>query len=116
MTQQKPSPSGLQESVVAAAKRQPTLARNEIGPLLDELIRQLGEEGRTTHRAYFVRIRRSLEHAQDEVMLAQPIIALTTTNAVGIELSADAQTLHLRIVEKAAAMVTLLEATHPIRH
>ena len=108
MKQQEPSHS--------AAKRQPTLARNELGPLLDQLIHQLGEEGRATHRAYFLRIRRSLDRAQDEVTLAQPIIALTTTNAVGIELSAEAEPLHSRIVEKAAAMVTLLDTSHSPRH
>lgn len=97
-------------------QRHSTLARNELGPLLEQLICQLGKEGRTTHRAYFDRIRRSLDCAQDEEMLAQPIIALTTCNAVGIELSDDAEPLHQRIVEKAALMITLLENAQPPSH
>lgn len=92
-----------------------TLARNELAPLLEQLVHQLGKEGRATHRAYFDRIRRSLNRAQDEVMLAVPIIALSS-NAVGIELSADAEPLHQRIVEKAVAMVTLLDTAPRTYH
>lgn len=88
--------------------QQPTLARNEICPLLEELIRQLDDEGRATQRAHFDRIRRSLASAQDEFTLAVPIIALNSTAAVGIELSQAVQPLHLRILEKAELLTALL--------
>jgi hypothetical protein len=96
--------------------QQPMLARNEIDPLLDQLIRQLDDEGRATQRAWFARIRRSLQHAQDEVMLAQPIIALSTSGAYGIQLSQEAQPLHTRIVEKAALVVSALDTPPVVRH
>ena len=94
-------------------RQQPTIARNEIGPLLDQLIRMLDDEGRATQRAYFARIRRSLHHAQDELTLAPPIIALSTSDAVGIELPQDAQPLHSRIVEKTAQVIRDLDLMTP---
>ncbi|MFK7915758.1 MAG: hypothetical protein AB8B93_17710 [Pseudomonadales bacterium] len=120
MAEQKNSRHGTRgadssESIVEECQHS-TLARNELAPLLEQLILQLGKEGRSTHRAYFDRIRRSLNRAQDEVMLAVPIIALSSGNAVGIELSADAEPLHQRIVEKAVAMVTLLDTAPNIYH
>ncbi len=96
--------------------QQHTLARNEIGPLLDELIRQLDDEGSATERAHFDRIRRSLDHAQDEVTLAVPIIALTSTAAVGIELSQAVEPLHSRILEKAALLTALLDRSAGPNH
>ena len=103
-------------SKITASCFQSTQARNELAPLLEQLVQQLGKEGRTTHRAYFDRIRRSLNRAQDEVMLASPIIALSSSKAVGIELSADAALLHQRIIEKAAVMVNLLETAPRTYH
>ncbi len=78
-----------------------TVARNEIGPLLDRLIVQLDAEGSATQKAYFKRIRRVLYHAQDELELATPIQELSTTTVVGFHFSSDADALIARILEKA---------------
>jgi hypothetical protein len=78
-----------------------TVARNEIGPLLDRLIVQLDAEGSATQKAYFNRIRRVLYHAQDELELATPIQELSTTTVVGFHFSSDADALIARILEKA---------------
>ena len=68
----------------------PTVARNAIGPLLDQLIYQLEHEGSATQCAYFNRIRRSLNGAHDDFELINPIQALSTTPAVGFAFSQDA--------------------------
>lgn len=86
-----------------------TEARNAIGPLLDQLILQLDVEGSMTQRAHFDRIRRSLYLARTEMDLARPILALTTSSAVGFKFSHDARTLVSRILEKLAD----LEETPP---
>lgn len=78
-----------------------TVARNEIGPLLDQLIVQLDAEGSATQKAYFNRIRRRLYRAQDELELATPILELSTTTVVGFHFSMDADVLIARILEKA---------------
>ena len=78
-----------------------TVARNEIGPLLDRLIVQLDAEGSATQKAYFNRIRRVLYHAQDELELAKPIQELSATTVVGFHFSSDADALIARILEKA---------------
>ena len=93
-----------------------TYARNEIGPLLDRLIKQLGQEGRATQRAYFARIRRTLNHAQHDVDLVTPIQELSTTTAVGFEFSSDADALISRILEKADALFEALDAVTPPPH
>ena len=77
-----------------------TAARNAIGPLLDQLIQQLGWEGSMTQRAHFDRIRRSLYLARSDSDLARPILALSTSTAVGFKFSNDADALVSRIVEK----------------
>ena len=77
-----------------------TEARNAIGPLLDQLILQLGWEGSMTQRAHFDRIRRSLYLARSESELARPILALSTSSAVGFKFSSDADVLVSRILEK----------------
>lgn len=79
----------------------PTVARNAIGPLLDQLIHQLEREGSATQCAYFNRIRRSLNRAHDDFELLVPIQALSTTIAVGFSFSQDADVLICRILEKA---------------
>lgn len=81
-----------------------TEARNAIGPLLDQLILQLDWEGSMTQRAHFDRIRRSLYLARSESDLAKPILALTTSTAVGFKFSTDADALVSRILEKLAAL------------
>ena len=87
-----------------------TEARNAIGPLLDQLILQLDWEGSMTQRAHFDRIRRSLYLARSESDLAKPILALSTSTAVGFKFSSDADALVNRILEKLA----LLDAETPI--
>ncbi|MEJ2090034.1 MAG: hypothetical protein P8Y69_16505 [Gammaproteobacteria bacterium] len=87
-----------------------TEARNAIGPLLDQLIFQLDCEGSMTQRAHFARIRQSLYLARSESDLAKPILALTTSSAVGFKFSTDADALVTRILEKLAT----LEAEPPI--
>ena len=86
-----------------------TVARNQIGPLLDQLITQLECEGRATQRAYFNRIRTSLNAARHDIELATPIQALSTTKAVGFDFSDDADVLIMRILEKAAEMGELFD-------
>ena len=81
-----------------------TVARNAIGPLLDQLIAQLGSEGSATQRAFFDRIRRSLYRAADDISLVTPIRELSTTPRVGFRFSDDADVLINRIAEKANAL------------
>ncbi len=93
-----------------------TAARNAISPLLEQLIRQLGEEGHTTQRAYFARIRKELDRAQDELALVTPIRALTTYQAVGFQFSNDAQSLIQRICEKVAQLNETQISERPTIH
>jgi len=93
-----------------------TEVRNEIGPLLDRLISQLDHEGSATQRAYFARIRRSLDGARHDWDLATPIRELSTTTAVGFKFSSDADVLIARILEKAATLAAELEAQTTTRH
>ena len=86
-----------------------TNARNAIGPLLDQLIWQLEHEGRATQRAYFNRIRKSLNTAQHDLELVRPIQELSTTPAVGFSFSTDADALIERILEKAQELGTLYD-------
>ncbi|HEY5646425.1 MAG TPA: hypothetical protein VIS76_10810 [Pseudomonadales bacterium] len=81
-----------------------TAARNAIGPLLDQLILQLDCEGCMTQRAHFARIRRSLDLARSDSDLARPILALSTSTAVGFKFSSDADALIARILEKLEAL------------
>ncbi len=90
--------------------RRATEARNEIGPLLDQLIRQLDVEGSATQRSFFARIRRSLLHARHDVDLATPILELSTTCMVGFRFSNDADVLISRILEKAGQLADELES------
>jgi len=94
----------------------PTVARNAIGPLLDQLILQLDCEGSATQAAYFNRIRRSLNRAHDDFELLFPIQALSTTPAVGFAFSQDADVLITRILEKAAEITAGLSYDTAPRH
>ena len=62
-----------------------------------------------TQRAHFDRIRRSLYLARSDGDLDRPILALSTSTAVGFRFSNDADALVSRIVEKLAD----LEQTQP---
>jgi len=93
-----------------------TAARNEIGPLLDQLIKQLDTEGRATQRAHFDRIRRSLYHARYDTELTTPILELSTSVAVGFSFSNEADVLVSRILEKAEGLAQELEFAQPTPH
>lgn len=93
-----------------------TSARNEIAPLLDRLIHQLGAEGSATQRAYFLRIRRQLDRASHDAELLMPIRELTSTNAVGFSFSNDAGALIARILEKAEELGRDLDFMPPKLH
>lgn len=88
----------------------PVLARNEIEPLLAELIRQLSVEGRATERAIFQRIRKSLCEAQDSCALSRPLSDLSTMSQVRRQASGDADVLLARILEKAERLTLPDEA------
>ena len=79
----------------------PVAARNEIEPLLTELIRQLSAQGRATERAIYRRIRKSLCDAKDSCELTRPLNELSTMSQVRPEASGDVNVLLARILEKA---------------
>ncbi len=93
-----------------------TAARNAISPLLEQLIRQLAEEGHSTQQAYFARIRQALDGAQDELALVTPIRALTTCHAVGFQFSKDVESLVRRICEKAELLENQPVLDNPTVH
>jgi hypothetical protein len=93
-----------------------TAARSEIGPLLDELIVQLEEEGSATQKAHFKRIRGRLYTAHDEWELTTPIIELSTCIAMGFRFSQTADALINRILQKTTALVRELEGVEPRIH
>lgn len=93
-----------------------TTARNEIEPLLAELIRQLHEEGRATQRAVFIRIHASLQNARTEVELARPFSALSTSASMGFDLSGDADVLLQRILEKTRQLSDAVPGKPGISH
>jgi len=93
-----------------------TAARNEIGPLLDQLIHQLDNEGSATQRACFARIRRSLLRARHDTELTLPIVALSSASSLGFKFSSDADALIARILEKADALARELDFAAPRVH
>jgi hypothetical protein len=93
-----------------------TLARNEIGPLLDELIVQLEAEGSATQKAHFKRIRGRLYRADNELELTTPIIELSSCLAIGFQFSTTADALINRILDKTQGLVRELEGVIPTVH
>ena len=93
-----------------------TAARNQIGPLLDELIVQLEVEGSATQKAHFNRIRGRLYGAHNPWELTTPIIELSTCVAMGFRFSLTADALINRILQKTAALVQELEGIEPSIH
>ena len=93
-----------------------TAVRNELAPLLDELIMQLEEEGSATQKAHFKRIRGRLNGANDEWELAKPIIELSSAMAMGFRFSQTADALMHRILQKTAHVVRELEGSTPPIH
>ena len=69
-----------------------------------------------TQRAHFARIRRSLYRARSEWELGGPMLALSTSTAVGFKFSSDADALVRRIVEKLATLESDLPARHNLIH
>lgn len=96
--------------------RKVSAAKNEIGPLLDELIVQLGTEGSATQRAHFNRIRGHLDQAHDEWALANSMIELSTCVAIGFRFSTTADALVSRILMKSSVLVRELEGVEPQFH
>jgi hypothetical protein len=92
------------QNTITYKVKEVTNARNEITPLLDELISQLAAEGSQTHCAHFHRIRRRLIHASDAWELTSPIIELSTCTAMGFRFSSTADALVERILEKASEL------------
>ena len=88
---------------------QVTTARNEIEPLLTQLIRQLGIEGRATEMAVYSRIQRYLRSAKHNHELARPFSDLSTTANVCFTVPGEANVLLERIIEKAEVLVRELE-------
>ena len=88
---------------------QVTNARNEIEPLLTQLIRQLGIEGRATEMAVYSRIQRYLRSAKHNHELARPFSDLSTTANVCFTVPGEANVLLERIIEKAEVLVRELE-------
>ena len=93
-----------------------TEIRNEICPLLDELIVQLRAEGSSTHQAHFSRIRGRIDSAMHASDLALPIIELSSCIAMGFQFSSTADALIHRILEKAGALADELAGVTPIIH
>ena len=81
-----------------------TTARNEIEPLLNQLIHQLGIEGRATEMAVYSRIQRYLRTARHNHELSRPFSDLSTTANVCFTLPGEANILLERIIEKEPRM------------
>ena len=79
----------------------PLVARNEIDPLLSELIRQLAVQGRATERAIYSGIRSRLRSARDAYELERPFNDLSTMAQMRPKPGGDAEALLARILEKA---------------
>ena len=86
-----------------------THARNEIEPLLTQLIRQLRIEGRATEMAVYSRIQHYLRSAKHNHELARPFSDLSTTANVCFTLPGEANILLERIIEKAEILVCEME-------
>ena len=82
----------------------PVTVRNEIEPLLSELICELAAQGRATERAIYSRIRMALRAAGNPCDLTGPFHDLSTMAAVvpaRWNAAGDANILLARILEKA---------------
>ena len=93
-----------------------TNARNEIEPLLTQLIRQLGIEGRATEMAVYSRIQHYLRSAKHNHELARPFSDLSTTANVCFTLPGEANILLERIIEKAEILVCEMENQSGVTH
>lgn len=93
-----------------------TIARNEIEPLLTVLIQQLAMEGRSTERAIYSHIQKSLQCAQYERELSQSLKNLYSTIYVGFNLSKEAIVLLERILQKANLVTDLMNSRPQLLH
>jgi len=96
--------------------RHATAARNELGPLLDHLIRHLGAEGSATQQAHFKRIRGLLYGAADDLELTRSIFELTSCTAMGFRFSHATDVLVRRILSKTSDLVSDMQGLPQIRH
>ena len=106
------------EKAARGAAVNPVTVRNEIEPLLSELIRELAAQGRTTERAIYARIRMSLRAAGNPCDLARPFHDLSTMAAVApgrSDATGDANILLVRILEKARQLAVETEES-PVVH
>ena len=86
-----------------------TTARNEIGPLLDQLIFELEVSGRATQRAYFCRVRKGLSGANDDLDLAESIKEISSCTALGFQFTDTADVLVSRILDKVGELIREME-------
>lgn len=93
-----------------------TMARNQIGPLLDQLIHELDAEGCATQKRYFNRIRLEFNRATDEWDLSSSIVELTASPAMGLQLPHTADVLMSRILEKVSELTRELDGEPPALH
>ena len=93
-----------------------TQARNQISPLLDQLITELDADGAATQKAYFNRVRGHLSGATDELELTATIVELSSCTAMGFKLSNTADAILARILEKVSTLIDVLEGETPSIH
>lgn len=93
-----------------------TIARNQIGPLLDQLILELDAEGSSTQKAFFKRVRGHLDLAYDDEDLTTSILELSSSLALGFQFSQTANVLIERIHEKVEELVQAMEGVEPRYH
>ena len=93
-----------------------TLAKNQISPLLDQLITELDAEGYATQKAYFARIRGRFANASDDMDLTATIVELSSGSAIGFRLPNTADVLMNRILEKVSLLIADLEGSEPRLH
>lgn len=93
-----------------------TVARNQISPLLDQLIFELDAEGSSTQKAFFTRVRGHLDLAHDDEDLNTSIIELSASLALGFQFSHTANVLIERIDEKVKEIIKAMEGVEPRYH
>ena len=94
----------------------PAVVRNEIEPLLSELLRALADEGRATEHAIYRAIRRCLLAASSSCELARPFHDLSSMATVRPVPSPanDANILLARILQKAEQLTLADVETHEV--
>ena len=93
-----------------------TMARNKIGPLLDQLICELEAEGLSTQQRYFHRIRQDFNRARDKFGLTATMVELSSCTALGLQLPGTADALMSRILEKVSELTQEIDGSPPTIH